>query len=57
MPVDVRGVPRDVLHPRNTWKDKQAYDTKAKHLASLFRQNDAKYQISEEVRAAGPKVS
>ncbi len=56
MPVDVHGVPRDVLHPRNTWKDKAAYDEKARHLASLFRQNDAKYEISAEVRAAGPKV-
>src|SRR5690606_36716239 len=55
MPVEVRGVPRDVLHPRSTWKDKAAYDAKAKHLAGLFRQNDAKYQITDAARAAGPK--
>jgi phosphoenolpyruvate carboxykinase (ATP) len=56
MPVDVTGVPRDVLHPRNTWKDKAAYDAQAKKLAGLFRQNDAKYDIDSTVRAAGPRV-
>ncbi|MCL4209369.1 MAG: phosphoenolpyruvate carboxykinase (ATP) [Phycisphaeraceae bacterium] len=56
IPTDVPGVPRDVLHPRHTWKDKQAYDAKAKQLASLFRKNDAQYEITPAVRAAGPRV-
>ncbi len=56
MPVEVHGVPRDVLSPRNTWADKAAYDEKAKDLARRFRENDAKYEISPEVRAAGPLV-
>jgi phosphoenolpyruvate carboxykinase (ATP) len=44
-----------VLNPRHTWTDKSAYDAKAMQLAKLFRENDAKFQISEKVRAAGPK--
>ena len=55
IPSQVHGVPGDVLHPRNTWADKDAYDVKATALAGLFRENDARYDISPEVRAAGPK--
>ena len=56
MPVEVHGVPREVLNPRHTWSDKTAYDEKAKDLARRFRENDAKYEIAPEVRAAGPLV-
>ena len=55
IPSKVDGVPSDVLSPRNTWADKDAYDAKASELAGLFRENDARYDISPEVRAAGPK--
>ena len=55
VPTKVNGVPSDVLSPRNTWADKDAYDAKASELAGLFRENDARYDISPEVRAAGPK--
>ncbi len=54
IPTEVYGVPRDMLQPRSTWSDKAAYDEKAKQLARLFRDNDAKYDIAKEVRAAGP---
>jgi phosphoenolpyruvate carboxykinase (ATP) len=54
MPISAPNVPAEVLNPRNTWKDKAAYDVKARHLANLFRENDAKFQISDKVRAAGP---
>ncbi len=55
IPTQVHGVPGDVLSPRNTWSNKDAYDAKANELAGLFRENDARYDISPEVRAAGPK--
>jgi phosphoenolpyruvate carboxykinase (ATP) len=48
-------VPNEVLNPRNTWQDKAAYDAKAKDLAKRFRENDAKFEMEEKVRAAGPK--
>ena len=56
MPVEVPGVPAEVLDPRNTWKDKAAYDAKAKELATKFRDNDRKFAITDAVRNAGPKV-
>ncbi len=49
-------VPADVLNPRNTWKDKAAYDAKAKDLAKKFRENDATFEMDGPVRAAGPKA-
>lgn len=51
------GVPADVLTPRQTWADKNAYDATARRLAGLFQQNFTQYadRVSEEVRQAGPK--
>jgi phosphoenolpyruvate carboxykinase (ATP) len=54
MPTAVDGVPSEVLDPRNTWADKDAYDVMARKLAESFRQNDAKFTISDAVRNAGP---
>jgi phosphoenolpyruvate carboxykinase (ATP) len=50
------GVPSDILLPRTTWDNPQAYDAAATRLADLFRQNFKTYEkgASEEVRAAGP---
>ncbi|MBA3806454.1 MAG: hypothetical protein H0X14_12170, partial [Acidobacteria bacterium] len=48
----------EVLQPRETWKDKDAYDTKAQDLARRFNDNFKKYEagVSPEVRAAAPKA-
>ena len=58
IPDECPGVPSEVLIPRNTWEDKDAYDTKARELAGLFMKNFEKYAsgASEEIRWAGPKV-
>ncbi len=55
IPDAVPNVPAEVLHPKNTWKDKAAYDTQAKKLAKLFRENDATFDMPEAVRKAGPR--
>lgn len=51
-------VPSEVLVPRNTWKDKAAYDAAANKLAKLFVNNFKTYEagVSAEVRAASPVV-
>ena len=49
-------VPSEILWPRNTWMNQDAYDTTAKKLADLFHKNFEKYAdgVSKEVQAAGP---
>ena len=56
VPVMCPDVPNEVLKPRNTWKNPNAYDEKARHLAKLFRDNFEQFAagVSDEVKAAGP---
>ncbi len=48
------GVPSDILIPSNAWADKSAYETTARKLAELFRNNFKPYEsnVSNEVRLA-----
>ncbi|MDY0405278.1 phosphoenolpyruvate carboxykinase (ATP) [Virgibacillus sp. 179-BFC.A HS] len=56
IPLHVPGVPDEVLVPRNTWKDKAAYDETAKELAMQFHMNFRKFNhASEEIAQAGPR--
>ena len=52
-------VPGEILHTRNTWKDKAAYDAKAKDLAARFNKNFDQYaaKASQKVRESGPIIS
>ena len=56
MPVSCEGVPSEVLDPRETWDDKEAYDAKAKVLAETFRRNFEQYEenANEEIMNGGP---
>jgi phosphoenolpyruvate carboxykinase (ATP) len=58
MPTTCSGVPAELLNPRNTWSDANAYDTQARELAKQFRKNFEKYAsgVSAEILAAAPKV-
>jgi len=57
VPDHVEGVPDEVLQPRRTWSDLQAYDAKARELASRFMRNFEKFaDASESVRNAGPRI-
>ncbi len=58
MPKTCTGVPAGVLNPREAWKDKSAYDTKALDLASSFVKNFKQYEdgASKEILSAAPKV-
>jgi phosphoenolpyruvate carboxykinase (ATP) len=58
IPVSCPGVPSELLNPRNTWENKDAYDQHALHLATLFVKNFEKYAagVSPEIMAAAPTI-
>ncbi|MCZ6598810.1 MAG: phosphoenolpyruvate carboxykinase (ATP) [Planctomycetota bacterium] len=39
MPKSCPGVPDEILNPRNTWEDGEAYDRQADELRDMFRKN------------------
>lgn len=57
-PLAIPNVPDEVLNPRNTWADKNAYDEKANELAKQFIKNFGKFaeHASPETLNAAPKV-
>ncbi len=39
IPRECPGVPQKILHPENTWNDRNAFQKQARHLAKLFEDN------------------
>ncbi len=52
IPTEVPGVPSDILIPRNTWKNKKAYDKVAKKLADEFAQAFDKNYADKNINPA-----
>ncbi len=59
IPRGVPEVPSEILFPRQTWSDPNAYDRSAADLAQRFRQNFSAYEdlATADVLAAGPVPS
>lgn len=51
-------VPSEILNPRNTWSDPEAYDQQAKDLAKAFLSNFEKFKefASEDILQGAPKI-
>lgn len=56
MPNEVPNVPSEVLNPKDTWADKEAYDAKANELANSFKKNFDQFRsyANEEILAGAP---
>jgi len=55
-PTSCPDVPGEVLIPRNTWADKEAYDRQSQDLAARFKKNFQQFSLpNDEVRKAGPR--
>jgi len=58
VPTSCPDVPDEVLDPRRTWRDKDAYDRAAAKLSRMFAANFEAYAsgVGEAVKAAGPRT-
>jgi phosphoenolpyruvate carboxykinase (ATP) len=58
VPTSLPGVESSILNPRETWADKNAYDTQARALVDMFNKNFAKFEVhvDADVRAAAPAL-
>lgn len=55
VPTHVEGVDDDLLNPKSTWQDSEAYDQKLNTLIEAFRANFKRFDVSEAIEAAGPQ--
>ena len=53
VPLEVPGVDSQLLEPRSTWRDPEAYDERAEKLARMFRENFEQFD-DPQIAAAGP---
>ena len=59
VPESCPGVPSEVLNPRETWSDKDAYDAQARDLVGRFQKNFEVFEdfVDAPVREAGPRLA
>ncbi|MCP4249541.1 MAG: phosphoenolpyruvate carboxykinase (ATP), partial [bacterium] len=57
VPLAIEGVPTEILTPRDTWKDKDAFDAQARKLAAMFQDNFVQYagNMDPAVMESGPR--
>ncbi|MBB6098405.1 phosphoenolpyruvate carboxykinase (ATP) [Deinobacterium chartae] len=57
IPTAVPGVPSEVLNPRGTWADPEAYARTARNLAGMFRENFKRFEsgVDPKVTASMPQ--
>ena len=57
IPVSCPGVPSEILFPKETWEDKEAFNREKVKLVKLFQDNfeEFKASVNPEIISAGPK--
>ena len=59
IPTSCPDVPSEILNPRDTWVDKEAFDRQKQKLVELFRNNFSQFedQVDDQILAAGPQLA
>ena len=59
MPLSCPSVPSDILDPRSTWRNKDAYDHQANELAGAFLKNFEKFSAyaTDEILRGAPRIN
>ncbi|MGK0175790.1 MAG: phosphoenolpyruvate carboxykinase (ATP) [Ulvibacter sp.] len=59
VPQSCPNVPHEVLNPRQTWENKDAYDSQAMQLAISFKENFTKFEeyANEEILSGAPMAN
>lgn len=57
VPKHINGVADELLNPKNTWKNPDAYEENLAELMNKFIENFKKFEVSEAIRDAGPKAN
>lgn len=56
IPASCPDVPQNVLNPRDAWENPAAYDQQAAMLADKFQDNFTRFEVTDVIRNAGPKL-
>lgn len=56
IPKSIPGIDSNILNPRQTWQDKQAYDVAEAELAKKFIDNFHRFNVAESIVVAGPNL-
>lgn len=56
VPQSLDGVDKQLLNPRNTWDNKADYDAQAQALIAKFHANFKRFNVSQDIIDAGPKL-
>ena len=57
IPKQLEGIDSRLLNPKQTWNDPVEYDKQAKELIGKFIDNFKKFEVSENIRNAGPSLT